>query len=412
MRYIYKIWYEDNQLGETKAQARRNSETSLKTGLTVRPMNQSEEYELYYIPTNDMMVLCENIIWQDKELLRYENALPEIAKKNFFIDLLSDEIQKTNEIEGVSSSKKDIAESTSNIMQGLPVKKNRMQSMITSYLALGEHMFVLPKTHADIRTIYDQITQGEIADKYLPDGVVFRQGVAEVANGVGKVIHTGLYPEDKIIEQVDLMLGFFHEAPIPALIKIAIVHYYFGYIHPFYDGNGRTGRFITSLALSKYFNVYTAYSLARGCSLLHKQYLEMFDITNKFNNFGEMNCFIEGFLQLLSKGQQEIKQQLEYTKGLLDKATKKVEKISTTLAGEQKLLSDILFIFCQHHLFSFDTAGIKREDIVDIIRKWASGGPAKSIIYKQLKILESEELIILNKKRPVMYSLNQSFLEN
>ena len=78
-------------------------------------MNQSEEYELYYIPTNDMMVLCENIIWQDKELLRYENALPEIAKKNFFIDLLSDEIQKTNEIEGVSSSKKDIAESTSNI---------------------------------------------------------------------------------------------------------------------------------------------------------------------------------------------------------------------------------------------------------------------------------------------------------
>lgn len=38
---------------------------------------------------------------------------------------------------------------------------------------------------------------------------------------------------------------------IDALVKMAIIHHQFESIHPFYDGNGRTGRIINILYLVK-----------------------------------------------------------------------------------------------------------------------------------------------------------------
>ncbi|WP_318259784.1 Fic family protein [Ruminococcus sp. YRD2003] len=64
----------------------------------------------------------------------------------------------------------------------------------------------------------------------------------------------GLAPESKIIDTMNKSLDVFNNNDIDIFMRIAVFHYLFGYIHPFYDGNGRTSRFISSYLLSRQLN--------------------------------------------------------------------------------------------------------------------------------------------------------------
>ena len=147
-----------------------------------------------------------------------------------------------------------------------------------------------------------------------------------------------------------MYLFLYKEDDIPLLLKTIIGHYYFDYIHPFYDGNGRTSRFISSMYLKKSFSPITSMSISRGCNKYLKEYLDLFEVTNKFNSRGELNYFIKGLLEIIVSTQRVMIEELSEKKSLLDYI---FNLIRTDIKTKDKSYfeKNILFILAQDKLF-------------------------------------------------------------
>lgn len=92
-----------------------------------------------------------------------------------------------------------------------------------------------------------------IQKELLENNAGFRtQGGTKLVNAQGQTVYT---PPQSATEVLDLMSNlekFINDndfSDLDPLIKMAIIHYQFESIHPFYDGNGRTGRIINILYL-------------------------------------------------------------------------------------------------------------------------------------------------------------------
>ena len=130
------------------------------------------------------------------------------------------------------------------------MEKARFGEFAKLYLNLTNRDVELPKTLEDIRDIYDKIALDEIDDKNRPDGELFRKGDVEVQGPHGTVIHSGVSSEARISALLAQMMDLARSDTIPFLQRAIASHFLFEYIHPFYDGNGRTGRYLLALYLS------------------------------------------------------------------------------------------------------------------------------------------------------------------
>jgi Fic family protein len=93
----------------------------------------------------------------------------------------------------------------------------------------------------------------------------------KLVNAHGEVMYTPPEGEETIRKKLSHLEKFIHtENSIDPLIQMALVHYQFEAIHPFHDGNGRTGRILNILFL-----------IEKGLLEIPVLYLSRYIISNK-----------------------------------------------------------------------------------------------------------------------------------
>ena len=171
------------------------------------------------------------------------------------------------------------------------------------------------------------------------------------------------------------------------------------YIHPFYDGNGRTDRFITAYFLARHFHPLVAIRLSVTIKRYRKKYYTLFEDTDSELNRADLTTFVEGFWSLLLISFEDTIRLLSRKKEQLERFEK---KLSELYSGD-KLTENIYYILLQAALFYGQ--GITMQDLMSVTQK------SRATIQKRLDSIPDAHLAKSRIKNVYYYKLNLLILK-
>lgn len=137
----------------------------------------------------------------------------------------------------------------------------------------------------------------------------------ELKNSItGETIYTPPQNEHEIRKYLKNLEDFINntEDNIDPLIKVCLIHYQFESIHPFYDGNGRTGRIlnILYLVLNKLIDSPILY-LSKYINKTKQEYYKLFNEVRDNNNFEDWILYILKGIEITSKETIELIEKIQ-----------------------------------------------------------------------------------------------------
>ncbi|RKJ79709.1 Fic family protein [Butyricicoccus sp. 1XD8-22] len=356
MAYIdlRKLSYSDRDSVQSIYENRFHSDSSIHLPINIH------DFPAFFIVVPEMLETIVHILRMENHISALLALLPGHAKRQYRYSCLISEIILTNEIENVHSSRREIGDLLMDLAQY--DSKKRFQGLVNKYNLLLDFSINKLQTCQDIRDIFDELVSSEIqadAPDHMPDGRIFRKESVTVYSAAEKPIHIGICPETSIIEKMEQSLQILNDKSIEMLLRISIFHYLFGYIHPFYDGNGRVNRFISSSLLADYLDQLTAFHLSLTIKENLRSYYQSFEICNSERNRGDLTPFILTFLKIISLSTDQLYNDL-YSK---TQEWNHYQDLANTFFPKPEL--DVISLLIQASLFSED--GISTQELLSVL---------------------------------------------
>jgi Fic family protein len=398
MRHIYYNSSGNSQSIQQTLDSKYNSEATIRLPFSIG------KYPAFVMHNNELSLLISSIYQANLRLERLGRDLPGDAIKQFWENTMVEEVQQTNEVENVHSTRKEIREAVQEKENAYSNK--RFWGMVKKYDMLIAGKEIPLRSCTDIRKLYDEFILDEVMrenPENAPDGLIFRKGKTGVYSQHDIKIHEGLYPEQRIIEAMEQALAFLNDPSIDPLIQISVFHYAFAYIHPFYDGNGRMTRFISSYKLSELFDKSACLRISYFIKANRPTYYRMFKEANDRHSMGEITGFVMQFLTLFKQAIDDSYQSLSEKKSHYERYKKLLEKAKALHPVATLLKTDILLdCMLQTELFGHPSFSI------ELITKLLECSPKTA-----RKTMDECEPLVYHKveKRKFWWHINLDYLE-
>lgn len=393
---LKKLHYLDETKADAEYKARFSSSLTRHFPIKIRQFGRRGEYEAFFCYTEETVLLLQEIYLAYAKALKEINTSSPVILRQFELISIVDEVKATNDIEAVHSTRRQIRDILDNRAEG-----KRLKSIVAKYEGILSHEAIAFQTPSDIRRFYDSFAHEELVAENPAnrlDGQIFRRDSVDILSPSGRVIHRGLYPEEKQIGAMEAALAVLNDEKIAVLIRTGLFHYLFAYIHPFYDGNGRTARFIAAYMLARHLHPLIALRLSLSIKRRKKEYYRLFEEADSELMRGDLTPFVEGFLGFVLDSIRDATGLLCRKKAQLDRWYEKIERIAPKDDKMQALYKALLPAAILYG------RGITMKELMDLLH-WA-----RPTIQRRLDMMPEEHLIKTGSKT-IYYRLNLLLLK-
>lgn len=205
------------------------------------------------------------------------------------------------------------------IYSSLAIEQNTLSLDQVTDVIDGKRVLGPPKDIREVKNAYEAYERMELFDPCSMDDLLaahrlmmqdlvteagrFRAGNVGVFRE-GQLIHAGT-PAAYVPEVMAQLFAWLRESGLHPLIKSCVFHYEFEFIHPFADGNGRTGRFWQSLILQRWKPIFAWLPVE---TLIRERQEEYYSALNAANSQGESTAFVVFMLSVIRDALEELRQ--------------------------------------------------------------------------------------------------------
>ncbi len=196
------------------------------------------------------------------------------------------------------------------IHSSLAIEQNSLSLEQVTAILNGKRVFGRPDEIREVRNAYTayelmlklnpfSVKDMLAAHRAMMEGLIaesgkFRSGGVGVFNGIA-LVHMAP-PAELVQGQIKELIQWYKKSDMHPLLKSAVFHYEFEFIHPFADGNGRIGRMWHSLLLGKWNDLFFYLPVE---DLIRAHQNDYYDRLGRADKEADSSGFVEFMLEII-----------------------------------------------------------------------------------------------------------------